>query len=236
MPTITDRSSGEVDESTNLIGDTIKHRPQRQPPTFTVRSTAVGAAIGSLVCLSNTYFGLQNGNSDGMAAPSALLGFAFFRLIQPTLKTPFEAAENSYLQTVASAVGSVPLTAGLISIVVALEYLLHPSEGGPVKFSYNNLVTWTLGLCSFGMFFALFLRKHILEREKLRFPTATATGTIIAALHRSGKQTLSHDQVEEDRREHAPVDHDDESATLISSRSAWSAGVAFMVSGLTVSL
>lgn len=37
----------------------------------------------------------------------------------------------------------------------AMEYLLQPSELGPVRLSMTKLIVWSLGLCYFGVMFAV---------------------------------------------------------------------------------
>lgn len=75
---------------------------------FTVRGVLVGLGIGIIICFSNTYFGLQTGWASGMAMPSALLGFAFFKSLSRFIAYPFTPVENVLVQTVAGAVGTMP--------------------------------------------------------------------------------------------------------------------------------
>lgn len=50
-----------------------------EQPQFTLRALLAGLVIGVLIAFSNTYFGLQTGWISGMAMPSALIGFAYFK-------------------------------------------------------------------------------------------------------------------------------------------------------------
>ena len=68
-------------------------------------------------------------------------------------------------------------------MIVALESLISPSEGGPLHFSYLDLTTWALGLSCSGTFLAMLLKKHILEQDNLPFPSVTATTAVIKTLH-----------------------------------------------------
>jgi uncharacterized oligopeptide transporter (OPT) family protein len=160
-------------------------------PTFTYRSISVGLVIGVVGCLSNVYFGLQNGFGDTMAMASSLLGFALFRPFKSTLRTPFGPKENVLIQTTASAIASMPLAAGLVSVIVALENIIEPSEGGPLHFRWLDLTIWALGLSFSGAFLAMLLRKHTLEEENMPFPSATASAIIIKALHNEKPSTIS---------------------------------------------
>lgn len=91
------------------------------------------------------------------------------------------------VQTVAVAVGSMPLSAGFVGVIPALETLLKPSEGGPLYLSMPKLIFWSLGIAFFGVFFAVPLRRQVIIKEKLKFPSGTATALMISVLHGSEK-------------------------------------------------
>lgn len=150
---------------------------------FTARGLLVGLLIGVLICFCNTYFGLQTGWGSGMSMPSSLIGFAAFRSISPYLKLPFGPVENVLVQTVAGAVGTMSLGCGFVGIIPAMEFLLKKAEGAPISLGIGRLTIWSLGVCLFGSVFALALRKQIILREKLRFPSGTATALLIGVLH-----------------------------------------------------
>ena len=154
---------------------------------FTVRGIAVGLAIGVIICFSNTYFGLQTGWVSGMAMPASLIGFGLFKTISKHLTLPFTPVENVLVQTVAGAVGTMPLGCGFVGVIPALEFLLKKREGAPVELGMGRLVLWSLGVCLFGVVFAVPLRKEVIIREKLKFPSGTATALMIGVLHGSVK-------------------------------------------------
>ncbi|KAI9736644.1 MAG: hypothetical protein M1834_000848 [Cirrosporium novae-zelandiae] len=156
---------------------------------FTLRGVLVGLAIGVVICFSNTYFGLQTGWVSGMSMPSALIGFAFFKSIARYLKLPFTPVENVLVQTVAQAVGTMPLGCGFVGVIPALNFLLKPEENGPLSLPMWKLIIWSLGICLFGVVFAVPLRKEVIIREKLKFPSGTATALMIGVLHGSEKET-----------------------------------------------
>ncbi|KAK5014440.1 OPT superfamily, partial [Cryomyces antarcticus] len=170
-----------------------------EPQNFTVRSIIVGLLIGVVIAFSNTYFGLQTGWVSGMAMPSALIGFAFFRTLSKHLNYPFTPVENVLVQTVAGSVGTMPLGCGFVGVVPALEFLLRPGEvpegqwepGNPtnggerggLNLGLGKLIVWAVGICFFGVVFAVPLRKEVIIREKLKFPSGTATALMIGVLH-----------------------------------------------------
>ncbi|KAI4201508.1 MAG: hypothetical protein LQ348_001645 [Seirophora lacunosa] len=163
----------------------LAHRAE-QAQNFTIRGVLVGLAIGVVICFSNTYFGLQTGWVSGMTMPAALIGFAFFKTIAKHIDLPFTPVENVLVQTVAGAVGTMPLGCGFVGVMPALNFLLKPNENGPLQLPAGKLILWSLGICFFGVVFAVPLRKEVIIREKLKFPSGTATALIISVLHGDG--------------------------------------------------
>jgi uncharacterized oligopeptide transporter (OPT) family protein len=162
----------------------------------------MGLAIGTLITFSNTYFGLQTGWISSMAMPSSLIGFAVFKSVSRHLSFPFSPVENVLIQTVAGAVGTMPLGCGFVGVIPALEFLLREKDGeesglvetggveqggsGPLRLGLWKLILWSLGVCMFGVVFAVPLRKEVIIREKLKFPSGTATALMIRVLHGGG--------------------------------------------------
>lgn len=183
-----------------------------------VRSTVVGLLIGTMILFSNFQFGLQTGWVSMMSLPSALLAFASFKALQKHLGYAFSDVENVYVQSLAVAVGTGPLAFGFVGIIPAIEKFLTPDEANsdqPIRFSIPQLIIWSFGLAFFGVFFAVLLRKQIIVKEKLKFPSGSATATMIAVLHQS--KTLSHDS---NTSENVPEIEDDNEQLIHTSSTA----------------
>ena len=168
-----------------LAEDAVKGR------NFTARGVIVGLIVGILICFSNTFFGLQTGWISGMTMPASLIGFAFFKTFARSLSYPFSPVENVLVQTVATSVGTMPLGSGFVGVIPALEYLLAPAENGPLKLGLGKLIVWSLGLSFFGVVFGVPLRKQVIIREELRFPSGTATALMIGVLHGRAEKTTA---------------------------------------------
>jgi uncharacterized oligopeptide transporter (OPT) family protein len=71
-----------------------------------------------------------------------------------------------------------------VGIIPALGLLTtdeHPS--GPIILTPWQLLAWCCSLAFFGVFVAVPLRYQTIIREKLRFPSGTATASVIRTLH-----------------------------------------------------
>ncbi|RKF56301.1 putative oligopeptide transporter [Erysiphe neolycopersici] len=211
----------------------------QESKSFTLRGILVGLMVGSITCFSNMYFGLQSGWISPMSMPSALMGFVFFKSISKHLDLPFSPVENVLIQSVSGGMGTMPLGCGLVGIMPALNFMLTPEEQGPIILSHWKLILWSLGLCFFGVIFAVPLRKQVIIREKLKFPSGTATAIMIETLHKRNIVT-------ETRIVQGPVvRHGSESQTniggnfdpIINAQGNWKAkirvlGIAFTISGV----
>lgn len=156
----------------------------------TFRATIVGIFIGSVVLISNFQFGLQTGWVSMMSLPSALLAVAFFKQVWPLIRPNdpvFTDVETVYVQSMAVAIGTGPLTFGFVGVIPAIEKFVTAEESGYTRylgesFSFNQLITWCISLAFFGIFFAVPLRKQVIVREKLPFPSGSATAVLISVL------------------------------------------------------
>ncbi|KAI1825067.1 OPT oligopeptide transporter protein-domain-containing protein [Xylaria intraflava] len=154
---------------------------------FTFRGVAVGLLVGLVIVFSNMYFGLQTGWVSMMTMPSSLLGFGIFRTLARRLSFPFSPVENVLVQSVAGGMAIMPLGCGFVGVLPAMEYLLKPSEQGPIFLSMGKLIIWSLGLCYFGVVFAVPLRRQVIIRERLKFPSGFSTAVLIGVLHGKGR-------------------------------------------------
>ena len=125
------------------------------PRHLTLRGLAAGLAVGLIICCSNMYFGLQTGFVSTMSLPSSLLGFGIFKALSRHLSFPFSPVENVLVQTVAGSMAIAPLGSGFVGVLPAMNYLLNPDELGPINLSLTKMIMWSLGLCYFGVLFAV---------------------------------------------------------------------------------
>ena len=183
------KRDSEDDQTARQDAEAYLAERASEPQNFTVRGVVVGLAIGLIICFSNMYFGLQTGWVSGMNMPSALIGFAFFKSVARLIDFPFTPVENVLVQSVAGSVGTMPLGCGFVGVVPALNFLLKPEENGPLRIGLWKLIVWAVGICFFGVVFAVPLRRQVIIREKLKFPSGTATALMIGVLHGDQEKT-----------------------------------------------
>ena len=155
---------------------------------LTFRAVFCAIILGSAVCFTNTYFGLQVGTVNAMPMQTALLGFAFFRSIRHRISKSLSPEETTVVEVIAGALGLAPFTSGFTGPIPALEFLTTPAENGPKRFSAAQLILWSMAICALGTVVAVPFRRLFILRECLRYPSATATGTLIGVLF--GKEMI----------------------------------------------
>ncbi|RSM08299.1 hypothetical protein CEP52_004725 [Fusarium oligoseptatum] len=144
--------------------------------SFTVRGVGVGLLVGTVICFSNMYFGLQTGWVSIMSMPASLMGFGIFKVSRVV-----------WLLCL--------LDVALLELFRRSTIFLEKDEQGPINLSTWQLIIWSLGLCYFGVVFAVPLRVQVIIREKLKFPSGFSTAVLISVLHGQGRQS-SKDELE----------------------------------------
>jgi uncharacterized oligopeptide transporter (OPT) family protein len=140
----------------------------------------VGCAIGSVVSCTNIYMSLKIGLSFGASIISAVLGFAIFSAFGARLSV----LETNTTQTTGSAAGYMSTAAGLVAAVPAMNMLGHEIPG-------PTLLLWAIGVAFLGVFFAVPLRRQMVEIDQLRFPSGTATAETIVAMHGEAGEAIA---------------------------------------------
>lgn len=116
--------------------------------------------------------------------------FNSYSVIFEFLLTPHK---NSLLLSVSTSVGCMPVAAGFINVIPALEFLLSSEEKGPLLLSAKSLIVWSIGLCFFGLLFAAVFRNHFVVQEKLPWPGAKRAANLINSLyHQNPQPSMGH--------------------------------------------
>lgn len=185
------RGTRDASERASPVTATSKPELEVEGRSFTLRGLAAGLLVGLIICFSNMYFGLQTGWVSMMTMPASLMGFGIFKTLSRHLAFPFTPVENVLVQTVAGSMAIMPLGCGFVGVLPAMNFLLKSEEQGPIHLSMWQLIIWSLGLCYFGVVFAVPLRRQVIIREKLKFPSGFSTAVLISVLH--GKTGLVKD-------------------------------------------
>lgn len=146
---------------------------------FTFAAAILGVLQGIVLAIAFAYISLKLGFSLGGSAIAAILGYVFLRGVLGV----GTSVENNINQTIASSIN----TAGTGVIFVAPALFLLQAQEASFSFDLMPLLVSGIAGALLGVVLIIPLRKQLIELDRLRFPTGTATATII----RSGSEGLS---------------------------------------------
>jgi OPT family oligopeptide transporter len=145
---------------------------------LTVRAVITGMVVGVLMCFANLYVVLKTGWSVGVTLTASIMAWSFWsavaRVFGPKWKLGIH--ENNAMGTAASAAGY--MTGG--GNMAALPALIILTGQRPDTFL---LMGWFLCISALGVFAAIPIKRQLINREQLTFPTGTATAETLRALN-----------------------------------------------------
>lgn len=154
-------------------GDTV--------PQLTPRAVLMGMALGGVMSLSNLYVGLKTGWGLGVAITACILSYALWTTFVKIglAKTHMSVLENNCMQSTASSAGYS--TGGTLTSAIA-AYLLITGENMP----FWVLFFWTAFLALLGVSIAVPMKRQMINREQLAFPSGIAAAETLRSLHAAG--------------------------------------------------
>lgn len=151
---------------------------QPDAPNLTARAVGFGAVIGAVMCLSNLYVFLKTGWSQGVTITACILGFSLFAALRKTrlTQTPLGTLENNALTTVASGAGYMTGGGNMAAFGALLMLTAVRPDTVPT-------IAWFAVIAALGVFVAIPIKRQLINREGLAFPTGTATAETIRSIH-----------------------------------------------------
>ncbi len=161
-------------------------------PQLTVRAVLMGSVLGFFLAFTNLYVGLKTGWALGVAITACILSYVvwnFFMAIGAA-KTPMTILENNCMQSTASAAGYA--TGGtIVSAIPALLMLSATGDNpGGEHLPWPILAGWTLGLGALGTLLAIPMKRNLINKEKLKFPSGTAAAVTLQSLYSEGAAAI----------------------------------------------
>lgn len=151
---------------------------QPNEPNLTVRAVIGGVVIGAVMCLSNIYVFFKTGWSLGVTLTACILAFAVFQGLQAVglVKRPLTILENNALTTVASGAGYMTAGGNMAAFgALMMATTVRPDSVG--------MIAWFGVIAALGVFAAIPIKRQLINREALAFPTGTATAETIRSIH-----------------------------------------------------
>jgi uncharacterized oligopeptide transporter (OPT) family protein len=153
----------------------------------------MGSALGFLLAFTNLYIGLKTGWGLGVAITACILSYAIWTALEKAgvAKTPMTILENNCMQSTASSAGYA--TGGTMVSAIAALLMLSATPDNPqgTHLPWPVLTMWTLFLAILGTVIAIPMKRNLINRERLRFPSGVAAATTLQSLYSEGKSALA---------------------------------------------
>jgi OPT family oligopeptide transporter len=180
LPRAVARQGAAEDPETAWLRDVY----QPDAVNLTLRALVGGTLIGIVMCVSNLYVFFKTGWSMGVTITAAILGWAAFKMLTATriVRRPLGGLENNALTTVASGAGYMT-GGGNMAAYGALLMILAAQPGVLPLPGTEALIVWFAAIAALGVFVAIPIKRQLINKEGLAFPTGTATALTIKTLH-----------------------------------------------------
>jgi uncharacterized oligopeptide transporter (OPT) family protein len=161
-------------------------------PQLTVRAVAVGSALGFLLAFTNLYVGLKTGWGLGVAITACILAYALWNGLMAigVAKTPLTILETNCMQSTASAAGYSTGSTIISAIAALLMLSATPDNPAGRHLPIVVLLVWTFVLAVFGCVIAIPMKRNMINRERLLFPSGTAAAVTLQSLYSRGEVAM----------------------------------------------
>ncbi len=147
-------------------------------PQLTLRAVLMGAFLGGFMALSNLYIGLKTGWGLGVAITACVMSYTISKALTAIgfFKDELSILENNCMQSTATSAG---YSTGGTMVSAISAYLIITQE----HIGWFVLGLWTVFIALLGIFIAVPLKRQMINREQLKFPSGTAAAETLRGLH-----------------------------------------------------
>ena len=153
---------------------------------FTLRAVLVGSVLGLFMAMSNLYMTIKLGWSSGVVVTAGVLSYVLWnglRLLSGGRLSRMSLLESNCMQSTASAAGYS--TGATVSLSFGACLLLTGTHQ-----PWYVLAAFTLCSAGLGVFLAIPMKRQMVNREQLPFPTGTAAAETLRSLYSEGREAM----------------------------------------------
>jgi uncharacterized oligopeptide transporter (OPT) family protein len=160
---------------------------------LTVRAVVMGSLLGFFLAFTNLYVGLKSGWGLGVALTACISSFSIWSTLLRfgLVRTPMTILENNCMQSTASAAG-MATTSMLVTAVPAM-LLLSTTDANPggTQMKWYVVGAWVVTVAALGVLMAIPMKRNMINRERLKFPSGTAAAVLLQSLYSEGAEALA---------------------------------------------
>jgi uncharacterized oligopeptide transporter (OPT) family protein len=160
---------------------------------LTVRAVVMGMVLGFFLAFTNVYVGLKSGWGLGVALTACIVSFSTWNALLKAgiARSPMSILENNCMQSTASSAGYA--TSNLVVSAVPAMLMLSVTAANPrgTQLPWYVLAGWVLCVAALGVLMAIPMKRSMINRERLRFPSGTAAAVLLQSLYSHGQDALA---------------------------------------------
>ena len=157
-------------------------------PQLTIRAVLMGSGLGFLLAFTNLYIGLKTGWALGVAITACIMSYAIWTLMvrSGAAKSNMTILETNCMQSTASSAGYS--TGGTMVSAIAAMLLISVTPDNPegTHMNVGVLIGWTIALAALGTVMAIPMKRNLINRDRLKFPSGTAAAVTLQSLYSHG--------------------------------------------------
>jgi putative OPT family oligopeptide transporter len=154
-------------------------------PQLTLRAVLTGSVLGFFLSLTNVYIGLKVGLHVGVSITAGILSYATWNAVvrMGLARTNMTLLETNCVQSTASAAGYSTGNIVITSIPALLMLSVGDAEPGGRHLPLWPSIAFVFLLAVLGTMLAIPLKRTLINRENLRFPTGLAAAVTLHGLY-----------------------------------------------------
>jgi uncharacterized oligopeptide transporter (OPT) family protein len=161
-------------------------------PQLTVRAVLTGTGLGFVLAFTNVYVGLKSGWNLGVAMAACILSFSLWNALLKAgiARSRMSILESNCMQSTASAAGYS--TGAMTSASIPALLLLSANVENPrgQQLPWPVLAGWILLMALLGVTIAIPMKRNMINRERLKFPSGIAAATMLQSLYSHGAEAV----------------------------------------------
>jgi uncharacterized oligopeptide transporter (OPT) family protein len=165
---------------------------RRGAPQLTVRAVVTGTILGFFLSFTNVYIGLKTGWFLGVNLTASILVYAIWSamLSAGATKKPLSILEANCAVSTASSAGYSTGHAVVTAVPALLLLSVTETTPGGVQMRWTIVIVWIFFLALLGVSLAIPMKRNMINREKLRFPSGTAAAVTLQGLYATGSDAM----------------------------------------------
>jgi OPT family oligopeptide transporter len=165
---------------------------RRNAPQLTVRAVAMGTVLGFFLAFTNVYIGLKTGWFLGVNLTACILTYAVWNSLQRAklVNGRLSILESTCAVSTASSAGYATGFLTITALPAMLLLTITDQTPGGTQLKWPIVAMWIFFLAALGVVLAIPMKRNMINREKLRFPSGTAAAVTLQGLYSHGEEAL----------------------------------------------